>query len=243
MLGCDCAVCISGDSRDKRLRSSLLISHQGYNILIDAGPDFRYQMLHHGIKKLDAILLTHEHRDHTAGLDDIRAYNYFQKAAIPVYCTKEVEESVRDQFAYAFKEPRIPGLPDIRFHRISDTAFELAGLSFIPIRVMHHKMPVTGFRIGDFTYITDANYISAHETAKIRGSKVFVLNALRKQSHFSHFNLEEAIALAREVNAAATYFTHLSHQMGLHMDIEAELPSSIRLAYDGLVLHSPWMLD
>ncbi len=237
IIACDCTVCSSKDSKDKRLRSSILIDVNGNNIVIDSGPDFRMQMLSHQVKYLDALLFTHAHRDHMAGLDDIRGFNFAMKAAIDVYCEPNVEAAIRKEFFYAFEEPKYPGVPEMDLHQIGLDPFVLFGETIIPIRVWHHKMPVLGFRIADFVYITDANKIEASELEKIKGCKVLVLNALRREPHISHFTLQEAIDIVNLVQPEAAYFTHISHQLGLHQDLENELPVNIHLAYDGLMLH------
>lgn len=234
VITCECAVCSSADSRDKRLRSSVMITHGGENVVIDTGPDFRYQMLRERVKALAGIVFTHEHKDHIAGLDEVRAFNYFNNWRARVYCTDAVETALRREFAYAFADFRYPGIPEIDLIHIDENPFELIGLEFIPIQVTHLQMPVFGYRVGDFTYITDANYISESEIEKVKGSKVLVLNALRREKHPSHFNLEEAIALAQKIGAEQTYFTHISHQLGIHAEVAQELPSGIQIAYDGL---------
>lgn len=211
-----------------------MISHEGQSVVIDSGPDFRQQMLRERVNAISGIVYTHEHKDHIAGLDEVRAFNFFNKWRAQIYCTDIVEEAIRREFAYAFAEIKYPGIPEIDINRITAEPFELIGLRFIPIRLTHFQMPVFGYRIGDFTYITDANYISEEEKAKVRGSKILVLNALRREKHPSHFNLDEAIALAQELGAETTYFTHISHQLGKHEEVEKELPSGIRIAYDGL---------
>jgi phosphoribosyl 1,2-cyclic phosphate phosphodiesterase len=234
VITCECEICTSSDSRDQRLRSSIMISHEEKNVIIDTGPDFRQQMLREKVKAIDAIVFTHEHKDHIAGLDEVRAFNYFNKWRAQVYCSALVDAALRREFAYAFADMKYPGIPEIDLNRITLQPFELIGLEFIPIEVMHFQMPVFGYRIGDFTYITDANSISEEEKAKVKGSKILVLNALRKEKHPSHFNLSEAIALATELGAEQTYFTHISHQLGLHQKIEEELPAGMHLAHDGL---------
>ena len=235
VIACDCQVCNSLDSRDARLRTSIMINSGGHNVVIDSGPDFRQQMLRERVKAISGIVFTHEHKDHIAGLDEVRAFNYFNKWRAQVYCNTQVEEAIRREYAYVFAEVRYPGIPEIDLNTInSHDVFDVAGIKFQPIEVMHMFMKVLGFRIGDFTYITDANYISDQEKQKIKGSQTLVLNALRQQKHPSHFNLEEAIALANELGAETTYLTHISHQLGLHSDIEKTLPSNIKLAYDGL---------
>ncbi len=211
-----------------------MINVDGKNVVIDSGPDFRQQMLREKVKHLAGIVFTHEHKDHIAGLDEVRAFNYFNQWRAQVYCTKEVEAALRREFAYAFSNSNYPGIPVIDLNIIDETAFDVSGISFLPVAVMHMSMKVFGYRIGDFTYITDANYISEQEKEKIRGSRVLVLNALRREEHPSHFNLEQAIALADEMKAETTYFTHISHQLGLHAEIEKELPAGMHLAYDGL---------
>ncbi len=234
VIACNCAICTSADKRDNRTRSSVMISAEGKNIVIDTGPDFRQQMLREKVLHLSGIVFTHEHKDHIAGLDEVRAFNYFNKWRAQVYCTNEVDKALRTEFAYAFSEVKYPGIPEIDIHVIDDTAFDVAGIKFLPIQVMHMNMKVFGYRVGDFTYITDANYISEEEKEKIKGCKILVLNALRKEVHPSHFNLNEAISLAQEIKAETTYFTHISHQLGLHEQISRELPAGIHLAYDGL---------
>lgn len=235
MIGCDCEVCTSADSRDKRLRSSILVQSETTTIVVDTGPDFRQQMLTHDVKKLDAVLLTHSHKDHIAGLDDVRAYNYFQKKSMKVYGSKATLSRVREEFDYAFSEKKLPGVPEIDLHTIeSSSSFEIGDITVVPIDVWHLYMPVLGFRFGDFTYITDANRIDPVSQQKISGGKVLVLNALRKESHVSHFNLDEAVDLADTLQVPEVYFTHLSHQMGLHHTVSAELPEGKILAYDGL---------
>lgn len=237
MIGCSCEVCTSADPKDNRLRSSILVQSARTTLVVDTGPDFRFQMLTHKVNKLDAVVFTHPHKDHLAGLDDIRAYNFFSKKPIDIYADSLTEEAVRRDFYYAFTDTRYPGIPELNMNTISTEPFIAGDIPVIPVQVWHMRMPVLGFRFGKFTYITDANKIEETEKDKIRGSETLVLNALRKQKHISHFSLEEAIDLVAELKVPRAYFTHLSHQMGLHQLIESELPEGMHLAYDGLTLH------
>jgi len=234
MIACGCEVCRSTDKHDKRLRSSILVQSAETTIVIDTTPDFRYQMLRENVKKLDAIVYTHSHKDHVAGLDDVRAFNYFMGKSMPVYANDMTEEVIMREFPYAFADKKYPGVPEITLNTIDMQPFRIGDLRLIPIMVWHLKMPVWGFRIGDFTYITDANRIDDLEKEKIRGSKVLVLNALRKEKHISHFTLQEAIDLVRELEVPEAYFTHISHQLGKHQEVSAELPEGMHLAYDRL---------
>lgn len=236
VIACGCEVCTSESALDKRLRVSVLIEIDGKTLVIDAGPDFRYQMLRSNVKHLDGILITHEHKDHIAGLDDVRAFNYQQNEAINVYASNRVQNTLKSEFHYAFSDFKYPGVPLINLIDINNEPFKVAGLEIIPIEVKHYLLPVLGFRIRDFTYITDAKTISQTEREKIKGSKVLVVNALQKESHISHFTLDEAIAFAQEMQIEQTYFTHISHKLGKHEDISKGLPDGIFLAYDGLVL-------
>ena len=236
VIACSCAVCTSADSRDKRLRSSILLQVDDKNIVIDSGPDFRYQMLRAGVTHLDALVFTHEHKDHTAGLDDIRAFNYKQGEAINVYAHKRVQDALKKEFSYIFAHHKYPGIPQLDLFEIGHHPFEVAGVPFIPIEVIHFQLPVLGFRIADFTYITDAKTVTEVEKVKIKGSKVLVINALQQEKHISHFTLEEAVAFAQEIGAEKTYFTHISHRLGTHQKISELVPAGIELAYDGLCI-------
>jgi phosphoribosyl 1,2-cyclic phosphate phosphodiesterase len=237
VIACDCEVCISVDPKDKRLRSSILIESDDKSVVIDTGPDFRYQMLRANVQKLDAVIFTHQHKDHIAGLDDIRAFNYKQKAVMDIYANLAVQESLKREFYYVFSDIKYPGIPQIDMHEIQSEIFSVGDIEFTPIEVMHYKMPVLGFRVNDFTYITDAKTISESEIEKIKGSKTLVINALQKEKHISHFTLEEAITFAQMINAETTYFTHISHRLGKHEDVSAYLPKGIHLAYDGQEIH------
>jgi len=234
VISCQCEVCTSLDFRDKRLRTSLHIEVDGLNLVVDTGPDFRQQMLRLNPKRLDAVLFTHQHKDHTGGLDDIRPFCFRQEMDIPIYGRAKVIEQLKQEYAYVFAEFKYPGVPSVEVHEIVNEPFSIGKTQITPIEVMHHKLPVFGFRIKDFTYVTDANFISDEELEKVKGSKVLVLNALRKREHISHFTLEQAIEVAQEINAEQTYLTHLSHDMGLHAEVEKELPEKIAIAYDGL---------
>lgn len=236
VIACDCAICTSPDPRDNRLRSSILIETQGKTFSIDAGPDFRQQLLRAKVKKLDAVIFTHEHKDHVAGLDDVRAFNFIQMKEMPVYVTDSVEACLRREFPYIFADLKYPGVPRLDVHKITNIPFHAEGVLFQPIEVMHYKMPVFGYRVGDFTYITDVSHIPDAEMDKIKGSKVVVLSALRKQPHISHFNLDQALRVMEELKPEKGYLTHISHLLGLHEDISKELPNHIELAYDGLTI-------
>lgn len=236
MIGCDCEVCTSIDKRDKRFRCSILVQSPSTTLVVDAGPDFRCQMLRYTVKQLDAVILTHSHKDHIAGMDDLKAFNYFTQSPMKVYADTLTEAAVRRDFYYAFADNKYPGVPEYEMNTISLDPFVVGDIHVIPIQVWHMKMPVLGFRFGKFTYITDANYIDETEKEKIRGSEVVVVNALRKQKHVSHYNVDEAIVLVKEVGVPTAYFTHISHQLGRHEEVEAELPPGIHLAYDGLLL-------
>ncbi len=236
VVACNCNTCNSDDIRDKRLRSSVLVEVNGTNLIIDAGPDFRQQLLRENIDKLDAILLTHEHRDHIAGLDDIRSFNYLHKKAMDIYAEQRVQKGIKVNYSYVFSKTKYPGIPDMNLKLIENKPFNVNSITIIPIRVMHLKLPVFGFRIKNFSYITDANYISEEEKEKMKGSEVLVINALRKKKHISHFNLEEALQLIDELKPENAYLTHISHLMGKHNDVSKELPENVFLAYDGLEL-------
>lgn len=234
MIGCSCEVCTSPDPRDNRLRSSIAVSNGHTSIVIDSGPDFRQQMLRANINKLDAIVYTHPHKDHVAGMDDVRAYNYFQQKAMDLYANEMTQEVLVREFPYVFAESKYPGVPDVRLNTIESEPFMVGDMEIIPIEVWHLRMPVLGFRIGGLTYITDANRIDESELDKIRGSEVLVINALRREKHISHFTLDEAIGLSRSLGIKTTYFTHISHQLGIHAEVDADLPENMFLAYDGL---------
>ncbi len=237
-IGCDCEVCHSANPRDKRLRCSVWVQTPEASIVIDAGPDFRYQMLRANVRKLDAILFTHGHKDHIAGLDDVRAYNYHQRRPMDVWATEETEAALRREFAYVFDNAGYPGVPQVNLQRITPgSSFSINGLSIVPIRVLHYQLEVIGFRIGPFSYITDANFIAEEEIEKLRGSEALVLNALRHEPHISHFSLSEAIEMGKKIGADETYFTHISHQLGRYQAVESSLPPRMHLAYDGLTLH------
>jgi len=236
VIACTCEVCSSVDARDNRLRCSVLLEYEGHSVVIDTGPDFRQQMLREKVTKLDAVVYTHEHKDHVAGLDDIRAFNFFQSRSMDLYLSKYVEYALKREFAYIFEDEKYPGIPRIDLHIISNSPFNILGKEFIPIEVLHFKLPVFGYRIGDFCYVTDAKSIEKNELDKMRGARVIVLNALRRESHISHFTLAEAVEVLTELNPERAYITHLSHQMGLHDDVEKTLPDFIRIAYDGLTL-------
>ena len=234
VIACECATCQSSDPRDKRLRASLLVETSANIIVIDAGPDFRQQMLNERVKKINAILLTHEHKDHIAGMDDLRAFNFKSQAAIDIYAEERVQAAVRNEYAYVFSENHYPGVPRMELHNIDNYNFEIKGDVIIPLRVFHYRLPVFGFRIGDMAYITDANYIPEETKEKLIGVKYLVINALRKEKHISHYSLDEALGLIREVSPRKAYITHIGHQMGKQAEVNRELPVNVTLAWDGL---------
>ncbi len=236
MIGCDCEVCTSTNKKDNRLRSSILVQSATTALVVDTGPDFRYQMLRQKVKHLDAVIFTHPHKDHMAGLDDVKAFNFLHKKPMSIYADSLTEEALRRDFYYAFTDTKYPGIPELNLNTITLDPFVVGDIPITPVLVWHLKMPVLGFRFGKFTYITDANKIDETEREKIRGTEVLVLNALRKKKHISHFTLDEAIGLVQELKIPAAYFTHISHQLGCHELIEGELPNGIHLAYDGLEL-------
>jgi phosphoribosyl 1,2-cyclic phosphate phosphodiesterase len=233
VIACDCETCLSDDERDKRLRTSILIEKDEIIMVIDAGPDFRQQMLSHKVKKLDAIILTHEHKDHISGMDDVRAFNYRSQDAIDIFAEERVQKAIRKEYSYVFAEYQYPGIPKMRLNIITDYAFKVGDITITPLRVYHYRLPVYGFRIGDFAYITDANYIPEETKEKLFGVKYLVINALRKEKHISHFCLREAIDIIREISPKKAYITHISHQMGRFREVSLGLPQGIALGYDG----------
>ena len=234
MIGCKCHVCKSEDPKDKRFRTSLLIHYQGKNIVLDSGPDFRTQLLRAGVNDLESVIITHEHRDHIAGLDDVRSINYILKKSVEIRLSNESLQAIKGMFPYIFEPGDYKGAPNIQVVELSSKPFDLHGLHFIPLEVLHRNIKVFGFRIGDFSYVTDANHIPKSTMKLLKGTRVFVLNALRPKKHPSHFSLEEAVEIAREVGAEKTYFTHLGHLIGKHEMINKKLPENMELAYDGL---------
>lgn len=237
VIACQCAVCQSTDRHDKRLRSSVLIEYNDRNLVIDTGPDFRYQMLREKVMHLDGILMTHSHKDHIAGLDDVRAFNYQQKTSINIYGTSDLHQALKREFYYAFSDVKYPGVPSLELVEVeSGKPIHLFGKDIMPLEVMHYKMPVLGFRLDNFAYITDAKTVSPASRKLLAGVKVLVVNALQKDLHLSHFTLDEAVAFAKDIGAEQTYLTHIGHRMGLHAEVSKELPENVQLAYDQLQL-------
>jgi phosphoribosyl 1,2-cyclic phosphate phosphodiesterase len=236
MIACECEVCSSTNPKDKRLRSSIIVQSETTTIVVDTTPDFRYQMLREKVQHIDAILFTHSHKDHMAGLDDVKAFNYFSKKPINVYANEFTQVALKREFYYVFAEEKYPGIPDIHLNTIEDNSFFIGDIEVTPIKVWHLRMPVLGFRFGNFTYITDANRIEESEQKKIKGSDVLVLNALRHEKHISHFTLQEAIDLSQSLKIPQTYFTHISHQLGLYDIVSENLPIGCELGFDGLML-------
>ena len=234
VIGCGCVICKSKNKKDHRLRTSALIKTDNCNILLDIGPDFRAQMLNSKNSKINSILLTHQHRDHTAGLDDIRPIYYQHKKPINLYAEDFVVKSIKNDFHYLFDDHQYPGKPKINIHLIDNNPFFISDIQIFPIRVMHHKLPVFGYRIGELSYITDANYISLEEKKKILGSKILIINSLQKKPHISHYNLEQSLELIEELRPEKAYLTHISHEMGTYNEISKELPKNVFLAYDNL---------
>lgn len=234
LIACSCDVCKSEDAKDKRLRSSILIESSKTRLVVDSGPDFRQQLLREQITKLDAVVFTHEHKDHIAGLDEVKAFNFLNKMRMPVFASERVQTALKREFAYIFADEKYPGIPEIDLYPIEDSMFTVGDLMIEPITVMHYKLPVKAFRVADFAYVTDANFIAETEKEKLKDLQVLVLNALRRETHISHFTLEEALALIKELNPKKAYLTHISHQLGTHADVTAELPENVELAYDGL---------
>ena len=236
VVACGCAVCQSADWHDKHLRTSAMVAtDEGKNILIDIGPDFREQMLREKVTHLDSILITHAHRDHVAGLDDIRSFNYVQNQKMEVYCNHEAKVAIERDYHYIFVPHEFPGLPEANLHELSgDEPFHAAGVEIMPIKAMHKLLPVLGFRIGPLVYITDANYISTNEMEKLKGADILVINALRKAKHFSHYCLPEALEIIAAVQPREAYLTHVSHEMGFYAEVSNELPPHVHIAYDGL---------
>jgi len=238
MIGCTCPVCRSLDFRDQRLRVAVHLAVAGRSLVVDTGPDFRQQMLRAHITRLDGILFTHEHKDHTAGLDDVRAFNFRQQQEMPVFAEPRVIEQLKREYAYVFAEHKYPGVPQVGLHPITDDQqpFDVLGLAVQPLRALHHKLPVLGFRLGGLAYLTDANFLADSTLEQMRGADTIVLNALRHEPHLSHFSLSEAVAILEELKPRRAYLTHISHQLGRHREVEATLPPWIRLAYDGLAV-------
>lgn len=239
VIGCTCDVCRSLDFRDQRLRASIQVKVNGKNFIVDTGPDFRQQMLRENVTRIDALMFTHAHRDHTAGLDDVRAFNFMQRMEIPAYATSLVLDQLRTDFSYAFVKDHYPGLPKLSLHEINEQPFTIDNITVIPLPVLHLKLPVLGFRFGNFSYITDANFIPEETIQKLKGTEILVLNALQIEPHLSHFNLAEALKMVELIKPAKTFFTHIAHRLGLHSAVEKSLPASIRLAYDGLEIDTP----
>ena len=236
VIACDCKVCTSKNPKDNRLRTSILIEENNQTIVIDTGPDFRQQMLRENVQKLDAIVFTHQHKDHVAGMDDIRAFNYKFKKDMDIYCTAEVEEALIREFPYVFSAYKYPGVPEIKVHNIKNEPFIINGVELIPIEGLHYKLPVFGYRIKDFVYLTDVSFVSEREKEKMKGAEVIVLDALRKTPHISHFTMEQAVELLEELKPKQGYLIHISHLMGKHNEVVKELPNFIKPSHDGLIL-------
>jgi len=234
VIGCTCEVCTSLDFRNKRLRSSIQVEIENQSFVIDTGPDFRQQMLRERVKRIDALLFTHAHRDHTAGLDDVRAYNFMQKMDMPVYARPQVLEQLKVEYAYAFEKNSYPGIPRLVLHEIDEEPFDVNGVTVTPLPVMHLRLPVLGFRFQNFSYITDANHIADETIEKLKGTEILVLNALQREPHISHFNLTEALEMVKKISPQQTFLTHISHKLGTHGDVSKELPPNVMLAYDGM---------
>ena len=234
VIACNCETCRSTDVKDNRLRTSVLIESENTTLIIDTGPDFRQQMLREKVQRLDAILFTHEHKDHIAGLDDIRAFNFVHQKPMDVYGEERVITALKQEFPYIFAEKKYPGVPKVEIHELNSYEFTINNLKILPIRVMHYRLPILGFRIGEFSYITDANYISEEEKEKLIGTKYLVINALRREMHVSHFTLDQALSLIKELSPKNAYLIHMSHQLGLHANLQKELPPNVIVSYDGL---------
>ncbi|MCG8702209.1 MAG: MBL fold metallo-hydrolase [Bacteroidales bacterium] len=236
VIGCECHVCNSSDEHDKRLRTSLLVTIKGNNFVVDTGPDFRQQMLRHKVKKLSAVLFTHEHKDHVAGLDDVRSFNFIMKSSVKVFAERRVQEALKREFLYAFSDLPYPGLPQIEMHEVLNRDFTVNGVKITPVRLMHYKLPIFGYKFGKVAYLTDVKTIPVEELDKLQNLDCLIITALRKTEHISHMSLSEALQTIRLLKPKKAYLTHLSHLMGKHKDVQAELPENVFLAYDGLTV-------